>query len=89
MISIRCEVAAMRVTRAMIEAARRAEYDYHQKARTIGSERFIPTPDGVIRAMLEAALKDLPDPGQAVGPVRQARPVAQIVVSGPPKRRIR
>ena len=38
-------------------AARRAEYDYYQKGRKIGTDRFIPTPDAVIKVMLEAALK--------------------------------
>jgi hypothetical protein len=27
----------------MIDAARRAEYDYYQRGRLLGSERFIPT----------------------------------------------
>jgi hypothetical protein len=57
----------MRVTREMIEAARRAEYDYYQKGRKIGSERFVATPDAVIRAMLEAALGTAPVPQQEGG----------------------
>jgi hypothetical protein len=40
----------------MIDAARRAEFDYHQRERLLGAERFIPTPDAIIRAMLEAAI---------------------------------
>jgi hypothetical protein len=40
----------MRVTPTMIQAARRAEFDYYQKGRTLGADRFIPTPDVVIRA---------------------------------------
>ena len=47
----------MHVTTAMITAARRAEYDYYQKGRVLGADRFIPTPDPVIRAMLGATLK--------------------------------
>jgi hypothetical protein len=42
----------MRVTKAMIDAARRDEYDYYQRGRMLSSERFITTPDAVIRAML-------------------------------------
>src|SRR3954464_15473713 len=85
LISIHCETGVMRVTRAMIEAARRAEYDFHQRECLIGAERFIPTPDAVIRAMLEAVLKTLPGPPQLLSSARQASPVAQIVVSGPPE----
>ncbi len=40
----------------MIDAARRGEYDFHQKHRLIGPDGF--QPDAVIRAMLEAALDD-------------------------------
>lgn len=46
----------MNVTSAMVTAARRAEFDYYQKGRALSTERFIPTPDAVIRVMLEAAL---------------------------------
>jgi hypothetical protein len=45
----------------MIEAARRADFDYYQRGRLVGAGRFIPTPDAVIRAMLQAALGDIPD----------------------------
>lgn len=38
------------------DAARRAEYDYYSRNNMIGADRFIPTPDSVIRAMLEGAL---------------------------------
>ena len=54
------QIAPMRVTRTMIEAARRAEFDYYQQDRMLSAERFIPTPDAVIRAMLEAAVGDAP-----------------------------
>jgi hypothetical protein len=33
----------------MIEAARRAEFDFYQRGRLLGSERFIPTSADVIR----------------------------------------
>jgi hypothetical protein len=33
----------------MVEAARRAEWDCYQKGRELGSGRFIPPPDAVIR----------------------------------------
>jgi hypothetical protein len=46
----------MRVTRAMIEAAQRGEFDFHQRGRTLGAERFVPTSPEIVRAMLEAAL---------------------------------
>jgi hypothetical protein len=57
----------MTPTKLMIVAARRAEFDYHQKGRLIGAERFIPTPDPVIKVMLEAALK-LVDVGKPAAP---------------------
>lgn len=41
----------------MVTAARRAEFDYYQKGRALGRERFVPTPDPVIKAMLAAALE--------------------------------
>jgi hypothetical protein len=44
----------MEVTQAMIDAARRGELNYYRQAK--GMRRFIPTPDAVIRVMLEAAL---------------------------------
>jgi hypothetical protein len=43
------------VTQAMINAARRAEYEY-QKGRGLRAARFVPRPDAVIRVMLEAGL---------------------------------
>jgi hypothetical protein len=57
----------MRVTPEMIEAARRAEYDYYQRGRLVGSGRFIPTPDAVIKVMLEAAFKEVPDDASGSG----------------------
>ncbi len=51
----------MKITLDMIEAARRAEYDYYQRGRLLGSERHIPTPDPAIRAMLEAAFAKIRD----------------------------
>lgn len=55
----------MKVTRTMVEGARHGEYDYYQRNGRIGTGRFIPTPDAVIRAMLEGALVDVPDPPAA------------------------
>jgi hypothetical protein len=62
----------MRVTQSMVEAARRAEFDYYQRNRLLSERPFIPTPDPVIRAMLEAALADTPaDPApSSEGPER-------------------
>lgn len=40
----------------MIIAAQRAEYDYYQRGRT-DAGRFIPTPDAIIKVMLDAALE--------------------------------
>jgi hypothetical protein len=39
----------MRVTQDMVTEARRAEFVYYQKGRAIKAERFIPTPDVIIR----------------------------------------
>jgi hypothetical protein len=39
-------------------------FDFYQKSRKLDAERFISTPDDVIKVMLEAALKLIP----AVGP---------------------
>jgi hypothetical protein len=68
----------MKITLEMIEAARRAEYDYYQRGRQIGAGRFIPIPDAVIRAMLEAALGDVPDPEEAGRPT-EADLISRIV----------
>jgi hypothetical protein len=46
----------MRITRAMIVAAQRAEFDVNQRMRTLGADRFVSSPPEVIRAMLKAAL---------------------------------
>jgi hypothetical protein len=81
--------AGMKVTRTMIEAARRAEFDFHQKGRTLGHERFIPTSDSVIHVMLEAALKIVPDPRPSADPPPGGKPMPRVVVSAPPNRRIR
>jgi hypothetical protein len=49
----------VRVTKQMIEAARRGHYDYLQRNRLLGIGPFQPTPGPIIRAMLEAALGDI------------------------------
>lgn len=73
----------MDVTRAMVDAARRAEFDYYQRGGELGS-RFIPTPDVVIRKMLEAALNPPgPKPIEGVPP----KPIGRIVTAQPPRRR--
>lgn len=77
------QTAPMRVTRQMVEAARRAEFDYYQKGRLIDADRFIPTPDAVIRAMLEAAVGDAPKPEGRTS----SAPAARIVVAHKPRRK--
>lgn len=73
----------MRVTTAMIQAAKRAEFDYYQGAGLLG-QKFVPTPDAVVRKMLQAALgddapqKSAQDPSTKIGRIVTARP--------PPKR---
>jgi hypothetical protein len=57
----------------MIEAARRTEFEHYQKGQVVSTDRFIPTPDAVIRAMLEAAVGDAP---------KRQEPSAQSVVRG-------
>lgn len=84
----------MRVTKEMIDAARRAEYDYYQRGRAAGSGRFIGTPDQVIKAMLEAALKTLepsPEPEMEPGPTNAApakpRLQRRVVTAYAPRRK--
>src|SRR3954447_12334277 len=85
-IDICCECDAdcpMRVTRTIIEAARRAEFDYYQQGRMLSAERFIPTPDAVIRAMLEAAVGDAPN-------LKEPKPLVsstRIVTAHTPRRK--
>jgi len=74
----------MTPTKAMILAALRAEFDYYQKARQIGPERFIPTPDAVIKAMLEAALKQVE---MADAPVTTRRKMADVEEPVPTQRK--
>lgn len=75
----------LHVTRQMVDAARRAEFDYYQRGGMLGS-RFVPTPDRVIREMLEAALATIaPEPE----PEADAQPklVPRIVRAYKPRRR--
>jgi hypothetical protein len=72
----------MRVTLEMIEAARRAEYDYYQRGRMLGSGRFIPTPDPVIGAMLDAVFKEIHE--EVVATVK---PAAIVTIRKPQLRR--
>ena len=73
------------MTQQMVDAARRGEFDYYQRNRLIGSDRFIATPDAVIRAMLEAALASAPDHAAPVG--QGAGPIPRIVTTRKPKPR--
>jgi hypothetical protein len=49
----------VKVTLEMIEAARWVEFNHYRRG-LLGAGLFKPTPDAVIRAMLEAALGDAP-----------------------------
>jgi hypothetical protein len=44
------------ITRAMMLAARRAEFDFYQRHRGRRGEWFRPMPDAQLRAVLEAAI---------------------------------
>jgi hypothetical protein len=77
---------AIRVTQDMITAARRAEYDYYQKGRVGGSDRFIPTPDPVIRVMLEAAMKLVTEPEPRAGEPPRKQSAIVTAVRPKPKR---
>lgn len=81
----------MRITKEMIDAARRAEYDYYQRGRVAGSGRFIGTRDPVIKAMLEAALRTLEPPEPETGPTN-AKPASpaltrRVVTAYTPRRK--
>jgi hypothetical protein len=81
----------MKVTPAMLTAAKRAEYDFFNRGRTVKDDRFIPTPDAIIRAMLEAALSTL-DPttktaSKAVPVEIRTKRKVSIVTARPPKPR--
>ncbi|MFL5288613.1 MAG: hypothetical protein ACJ8AW_48580 [Rhodopila sp.] len=68
----------------MIDAARRGEYDYYQRGHmALNAERFIPTPDAVIRAMLEAALKITPDPAPPASPPPRGKTLPRILCPAP------
>ena len=74
----------MRITLEMIEAPRRAEFDFYQRGRRLGANRFIPIPHQVIRVILEAALGAVPDeplaPGPAAAiPAAMTKPASAIV----------
>lgn len=45
----------MKITKQMIEAARRAEFDFYRRHRILG-QRFRPIPDAQLHAVLEAAI---------------------------------
>jgi hypothetical protein len=82
----------MKVTPAMVTAAKRAEYDFFNRGRRVKDDRFIPTPDAIIRAMLEAALSTLNPPAKTTSKpaapveIRTKRKVS-IVTAHPPKPR--
>ena len=69
----------MTPTKGMIQAARRAEFDYYQKGRLIGAGRFIGTPDEVIKIMLEAALKLVETADAPVTTLRKMSVVEELV----------
>jgi hypothetical protein len=70
----------------MIEAARRAEFDFYQRGRRLGADRFTPMPDQVIRVISGAALGAVPDEPVATGPaaaIPAARPSRRRQSCGP------
>jgi hypothetical protein len=78
----------MRVTREMIDAAWRGEYE---RGRT-DWRPHVPTPEAVIRAMLEAAMKVLeppaepaPEPGPTNAKPTKPRPARLIVTASKPR----
>jgi hypothetical protein len=72
----------MEVTKAMIKAAQRGEFDYYQRMRLLPPDKFIPTDEPIIRAMLEAALK-----GMRPEQLQQQSARKTIVTAPPPRRR--
>jgi hypothetical protein len=72
----------MNVTNDMIRTAQRGEYDYYQRNRQLPADKFIPTPEAVIRAMLEAALSTVTTPEVDKGKAKRA-----IVYAPAPRRR--
>lgn len=52
---MRVHTDRMKATQKMIVAASRAEYNYYQRDRT-DAGRLVPTPDEIIKVMLDAAL---------------------------------
>jgi hypothetical protein len=78
--------ADVRITRDMIEAARRAEYDYYQRLGWLGAGPFVGTPIAVLRAMLEAAVGDgKPTAGDVTKRVVQRAVVAITKGKGAPQ----
>jgi hypothetical protein len=69
----------MRISLEMIERARHAEFDYYAK-RGILAVRS--TPDPIIRAMLEAAFREIPDEVAAT-----VKPAAIVTARKPRSRR--
>jgi hypothetical protein len=71
-------------------ATEAAEYDYYLRRRALG-ERFIPTPDAVIKAMVQAVLDQLEPPGApepAAGSAPRTR-TRTVIVAPQPRRRPR
>jgi hypothetical protein len=58
------------VTKEMIEAARRGQYDYLRRNRLLGIGPFQPARDPIIRAMLEAAIRDIVPERPAAAPAK-------------------
>jgi hypothetical protein len=82
----------LRITLEMIEAARRAEFDFYQRGRRLGADRFTPIPDQVTRVISEATLGAVPDepvaPGPAAAiPAAVTKPGSAIVRASKPRPR--
>jgi hypothetical protein len=74
----------MRITKEMVEAAKRAEFDHYQRNRLLGPGPFVGTSDVVIRAMLKAALGK-PAAAALTNRVVRRREVAAIAKGKAPK----
>jgi hypothetical protein len=90
----------VKITPAMVECARRAEYDHYQRNRLLGPGPYRPTSDAVIRVMLEAALGGGKPTAAAltnrvvkrstvaaIAKTKTAKPASAVVRARKPKRR--
>ena len=69
----------MKVTLEMIEAARQAEFEYYTKRQILAVRT---TPEPVVKAMLEAAFREIPDAVAAT-----VKPAAIVTARRPKPRR--